>query len=285
MYLPIILKTHEREKMDIFLYIIIFIMGTVFGSFFTLAVYRIPKRQDIVHTHSYCPNCDHKLGFLDLIPVLSYIFLGGKCRYCKKKIRPRYLILEILSGLTFVTIAYLSNINILNLDSKILAESAFMTLYLCYIFLMAGIDRENREINRSVNGYGIIISILYMIYLCILEKASIYRYGIYLVFYVLIMILDNITLKKYAKNSYLNGLLVAVIIMAIFTYEYITMNSIIMTSLIVAIYMLLNKIKNIRNRRKRKPEEQGKRLCVGFYLAVANIMNIIMVLGCYKFLV
>ena len=96
--------------MDILLYIIIFIMGTVFGSFFTLAVYRIPKRQDITHTHSYCPNCNHKLGFLDLIPVFSYIFLRGKCRYCKQKIRPRYFILEILSGLLFLLLAFLMNI-------------------------------------------------------------------------------------------------------------------------------------------------------------------------------
>ena len=73
--------------MDTLLHIIIFIMGTVFGSFYTLAVHRIPKRQDITHTHSYCPNCNHKLGFLDLIPVFSYIFLGAKCRYCKQKIR------------------------------------------------------------------------------------------------------------------------------------------------------------------------------------------------------
>ena len=84
--------------MDIVLYILIFIMGTVFGSFFTLATYRIPRKQDITHTRSYCPNCEHKLGFLDMIPVLSYIFLRGKCRYCKQKISPRYLILEILSG-------------------------------------------------------------------------------------------------------------------------------------------------------------------------------------------
>lgn len=273
--------------MDIFLYIIIFIMGTIFGSFFSLAIYRIPKRQDIVHTHSYCPNCDHKLGFFDLIPVLSYLFLGGKCRYCKQKIRPRYLILEILSGFIFVAIAYLGNINIFNLDSRILAESAFMTLYLCYIFLMAGIDKENREINKSVNGYGIIISILYMIYLCILEKASIYRYGIYLIFYLLILILDNITLRKYAKNSYLNGLLCAIIIMAIFTSEYITINSIIMTALIVAIYTLLSKLKYLKNRRKigEKEENASKKLSIGFYLAVANVMNIIMVLGCYKFLI
>ena len=92
--------------MDYILYLLIFCIGTVFGSFFTLAVYRIPLRQDITHTRSYCPKCNHKLSFFDMIPILSYCFLGGKCRYCKEKIRPRYLILEILSGLIFVSIFY-----------------------------------------------------------------------------------------------------------------------------------------------------------------------------------
>ena len=73
------------EILNIFFYIILFAMGITFGSFYTLALYRIPKRQDITHTHSYCPNCNHKLGFLDLIPVFSYIFLGAKCKYCKNK--------------------------------------------------------------------------------------------------------------------------------------------------------------------------------------------------------
>ena len=64
--------------MNIVFYIVLFIIGTLFGSFYTLAVYRIPQRQDITHTHSYCPNCKHKLGFLDLIPIFSYVFLRGK---------------------------------------------------------------------------------------------------------------------------------------------------------------------------------------------------------------
>ena len=55
--------------MEIYFYLIIFIMGSLFGSFYTLAVYRIPKRQDITHTHSYCPNCNHKLGLLDLFQL------------------------------------------------------------------------------------------------------------------------------------------------------------------------------------------------------------------------
>ena len=137
--------------MNIFFYIIIFIIGTLFGSFYTLAVYRIPKRQDILYTHSYCPNCNHKLGLLDLFPIFSYIFLRGKCRYCKNKIRPRYLILEILSGILFVTISYLIGMNINHLTSIKIVEFSFLVLYLTFIILLSGIDKENRKIDKAVN--------------------------------------------------------------------------------------------------------------------------------------
>lgn len=93
--------------MNIILYILIFCIGALFGSFFTLAVYRIPLGKDITHERSFCPNCNHRLEFLDLIPILSYLFLGGKCRYCKQKIRPRYFLLEIMSGVVFVFICFI----------------------------------------------------------------------------------------------------------------------------------------------------------------------------------
>ena len=99
--------------MDFILYILIFCIGTLFGSFFTLAVYRIPLGKDITHERSFCPNCNHRLEFLDLIPILSYICLGGKCRYCKQKIRPRYFLLEIMSGIVFVLFAMSLKLNIL----------------------------------------------------------------------------------------------------------------------------------------------------------------------------
>ena len=144
--------------MEIFFYIVIFIIGTLFGSFYTLAVYRIPKRQDIVHTHSYCPNCNHKLGLLDLFPIFSYIFLGGKCRYCKQKIRPRYLILEALSGILFVIIAYLTGLRVENLNPTIITNYCFIVLFLTFIILMAGVDKEKRQIDKAINIYGIAIS-------------------------------------------------------------------------------------------------------------------------------
>ena len=271
--------------MDILLYIIIFIMGTVFGSFFTLATYRIPRNQDITHTHSYCPNCSHKLGFLDLIPVFSYIFLLGKCRYCKEKISPRYLIIEILSGVTFALVAYLMNISVDNLKVTVLIDSAFMALYLCFVFIMAGIDKENRKIEKSVSMYGILLSIAYIVYLCIIEHDSIYRYIIYLVFYILILILDTITLKRYAKNSYVNGVILTAIIMVIFTGEYIMINTIIMTALAVAINLLLYKIANIRKKVRREKKNYGEDITYGFYLAISNILNLLFVLAWYKFFI
>ncbi len=271
--------------METIIYIIIFLIGAMFGSFFTLAVYRIPRREDITHTRSYCPKCNHKLGFFDMFPILSYIILGGKCRYCKEKIRPRYLILEILSGLIFVSIFYLMKIDIYNIKIEQVAEYCFMALYLSFLFIIAGIDKEQRKIEKPVLTYGIIISIIYIAYLCIVEKANIYRYVIYLVFYVLILILDTISLKKYAKSKYINGILLMVIVIAIFTGEYVTINTIAFTSLTVAIYILLNKLKQRRNKSLKTDKQVWKDLKIGFYLSITNVLTILYVLLYNNFIV
>lgn len=271
--------------MDTLLYILIFVMGTICGSFFSLAIYRIPKKQDIIHTHTTCPNCSHKLGFLDVIPVFSYIALLGRCRYCKERIRPKYFILEIITGIVYVTIAYLMNIHIENLRLSVVAEGVFIALYLCFVFIMAGIDFENRKIEKSVSIYGILLSIAYIIYLCAVEKDSIYRYSIYLIFYIMILILDTVTLKKYAKNSYVNGVILTAITMVIFTGEYVMINTIIMTAIAVVVNLLLHKIQNIKKKVRREEKDYGKDVNYGFYLAVANILNFIFVLAWYKFLI
>lgn len=88
--------------LNVFLIFCIFAIGSLFGSFFSLAIYRIPRKEDIIHSRSYCPNCKHKLEFLDLIPVLSYIFHGAKCKYCGEKINIRYFLLEIGNGMLFI---------------------------------------------------------------------------------------------------------------------------------------------------------------------------------------
>ena len=77
------------------LYVVIFfIFGLVFGSFYNVLGFRLPKNENIVYPHSHCMKCGHTLKFYEMIPVISYIFLGGKCKICKNKICIMYPIVE-----------------------------------------------------------------------------------------------------------------------------------------------------------------------------------------------
>ena len=87
--------------MQLYLIISFFIIGTIFGSFYNVVGYRIPKGESIVFPPSHCTKCNHKLGPLELIPIFSYMFLGGKCKNCKDKISCFYPIFEFTSGLLF----------------------------------------------------------------------------------------------------------------------------------------------------------------------------------------
>lgn len=84
------------------LIIILTILGICLGSFVNAAVWRIKVKKDIVHDRSECIHCHHKLAAIDLIPVLSWVLLRGKCRYCKKPISAQYPIVELLVMLYFV---------------------------------------------------------------------------------------------------------------------------------------------------------------------------------------
>ena len=66
--------------------IIFFILGCFFGSFFTVVGLRLPKHQDFIKKRSHCDVCEHDLSFLDMIPIISYVLLKGRCRYCQAKI-------------------------------------------------------------------------------------------------------------------------------------------------------------------------------------------------------
>ncbi len=77
---------------------IIFIYGLLLGSFFNVAGLRIPLNQSIVTPGSSCPSCSHPLSTIELIPVISFLMQGGKCRSCKARISPVYPVMELLTG-------------------------------------------------------------------------------------------------------------------------------------------------------------------------------------------
>ena len=82
--------------------ILIFIFGIIIGSFLNVCIYRIPKEESIAFPPSHCGSCGHNLSALDLVPIFSWLFLRGKCRYCGAKVSKQYPIIEAATGLLFV---------------------------------------------------------------------------------------------------------------------------------------------------------------------------------------
>lgn len=85
----------------------LFVFGILFGSFASVLIWRIRTGEGGIATgRSHCPKCQHTLGALDLFPILSYLALGGKCRFCREKISPVYPLLELTMGLLFLFSGY-----------------------------------------------------------------------------------------------------------------------------------------------------------------------------------
>lgn len=83
---------------------IVFIYGIVIGSFLNVCIYRIPAEKSIVRPASACGSCERTLSWKDLVPILSYMFLKGKCRYCGEKVSMRYPLVEFLTGISLVVL-------------------------------------------------------------------------------------------------------------------------------------------------------------------------------------
>jgi len=88
--------------MEYLWWVLVFFTGAAVGSFLNVCIYRMPAGESVVHPPSHCPACGQKLRFSDLIPVLSYFFLKGKCRYCGCRIAWQYPVVEFVTGLLFV---------------------------------------------------------------------------------------------------------------------------------------------------------------------------------------
>lgn len=88
--------------MEIYIYIIIFVFGSIIGSFLNVLAVRLSNNESILWPRSHCHNCQHKLRWYELIPVVSYIIQGGKSRCCKTKIPISYLIIELVTGILFM---------------------------------------------------------------------------------------------------------------------------------------------------------------------------------------
>jgi len=84
--------------------IFLFLFGCCAGSFLNVVIYRMPREKSLISPPSACPACNRRIAFYDNIPLLSWLLLRAKCRYCKAPISPRYFVIELLTGLLFAVL-------------------------------------------------------------------------------------------------------------------------------------------------------------------------------------
>lgn len=115
------------------------VIGAVVGSFANVVSVREAKGEDFVHGRSYCPHCQHTLCAFDLLPIFSYLFLRGKCRYCKQSISIRYFLVEMIFFILFCLVAYLKQ------------PMEIVGYFLCTIcMLIALMDVDSYEIDLRI---------------------------------------------------------------------------------------------------------------------------------------
>jgi leader peptidase (prepilin peptidase)/N-methyltransferase len=126
-------------------------LGAVIGSFLNVVIHRLPREDSIVFPNSRCPTCGAAIAFYDNVPVLSYIFLAGRCRSCRASISARYPAVELLTALLFVAVVWRNGLS-LGLPFDLIFVAALVAL----IF----IDAEHMILPNAINYPGIVLSIV-----------------------------------------------------------------------------------------------------------------------------
>lgn len=135
-------------------YIFIFIFGIVIGSFLNVCILRIPKHETIVTERSHCMSCGYQLSWYDMVPVFSWLFLGGKCRKCKAPISPQYPIVEAINGVLYVLIFLVEDFSL---------EAVLYCLLASALLVLSVIDWRTYEIPVGINIFILILGILRVI--------------------------------------------------------------------------------------------------------------------------
>jgi leader peptidase (prepilin peptidase)/N-methyltransferase len=141
----------------------IFFLGLAFGSFLNVCIYRLPLGFSVVKPGSACPGCACPIAFYDNIPVFSWLILRGRCRQCKTKISPRYLFVELLTGVFFLACYWYFGLTLATLK------------YCTFAFLLLGLiftDAETKLLPDKMTLPGLLLGLLFSLLVPVNDLAS-----------------------------------------------------------------------------------------------------------------
>lgn len=136
---------------DVFFGLLVFAAGLAAGSFANVVIYRVPAGESVVRPKSHCPHCGHDLAWHENIPVISYLWLRGRCSNCRKRISVRYPLVEALVGIAWLAMW---------LRVGFAAELPAFLVMVTVLIILATIDLEHRRIPNEILGPASIVAVL-----------------------------------------------------------------------------------------------------------------------------
>lgn len=226
---------------------LILILGAIFGSFYNVIIYRLPLKQSIVYGSSHCTNCQTTIKPYDLIPILSYLILRGKCRNCKASISLRYPLIELITAFCFYLVYH-----VLGLSYELIIGLILASL----LIIIAMIDIDTMEIYDRFHIFILVLALinLFITPLPLLEHI-IGFFIISLPFYIIAHITGGIgggDIKLIAVSGFLLGYKATLIAFFIG----------IVIGGVIAVYLLMTKQKE-----RKSMIAFGPYLCIGIYFA------------------
>jgi leader peptidase (prepilin peptidase)/N-methyltransferase len=151
------------------IYILLFVFGSIIGSFLNVCIYRMPRNESLVSPGSRCTSCKKSIPWYDNIPFLSYILLGGRCRFCKAKISFRYFIVELMSA---------SAALILYMNFGFAPKFWIYSLLTFALIVVTFIDLEFQIIPDRISIGGIFLGVISSIFIPGLHNTFTWKIGL-----------------------------------------------------------------------------------------------------------
>ncbi len=150
--------------------VLAFLFGAGIGSFINAVAYRVNIKKDYIKSRSSCPKCGHVLGFVDLIPIFSFLFLRGRCRYCKERISYQYIVVELISAIVFFAYFYFVGVaQIFNFSTVNFIHLLYSVVFIGIFLYIALYDYLYYEISDRLIIISSIITLIYFILLLALR--------------------------------------------------------------------------------------------------------------------
>ncbi|NDJ22937.1 prepilin peptidase [Nostoc sp. B(2019)] len=143
--------------------VIVFTLGASIGSFINVVVYRLPAGLSILWPPSRCPHCLNQLKAYDNVPVLGWVWLKGRCRYCKSKISVRYPVVEAITGIVFLLIFFIFKVSILTLS---------YWAFCSWLLALSLIDLDTMTLPNALTQSGLVVGIIFQMMVGFLPEAS-----------------------------------------------------------------------------------------------------------------